>query len=179
MAGGQFPPGVAVFRGPVEDVLRDNGLEILDVAEAGLGFGKMEQLAEDQAVAVGVVVIEGDDVGAVPLRQAVAGLQHLRMQEIVAVQEDEIPSLRQLDGLVAGDADAGVRQMQHPEAAIFRRETVHQRARSVRAPVVGADGFPVREGLGLQAPQTAVQEPDRVEGGDDDGEIGHRRTNVR
>ena len=139
----------------------------------------MQELPEDHAVAVGVVIIEGDDVGTVPLRQPVADLQHLRVQEIVAVQADDVPPLRLPDGLVAGDADAGVREMEDPEAGVFRREPVHLRARAVHAAVVGADGLPVPEGLGLQAPQAAVHVARRVEGGDDDGEIGHRNTNVR
>ena len=83
-----------------------------------------------------MVVVDGHDVRAVPFRQSQADFHHLRVQEIVAVQEKDPVSRRHGHGIVPGGAHALVGLVGNPDTGVLLRETVQDFARAVLAAIV-------------------------------------------
>ncbi len=134
-----------------------------------------EDVADAAAGPVRTGVVVHQDVGLAGRVDAVGdGLERVRQQGVVAVEEDEVVAGGPGHPGVAGRAQPGVaRQVESGEAVVPAGVLVGDRPAGVGGAVVDHDDLVVLEGLGQYRVQTRVQIRLDPERGHDDGEPGH------
>ena len=95
------------------------------------------------------------------------------MQEIIAVHEKDVSAFRGLQCRIPRDAHPFIGLVDDPDPPVVGRAGIQQRSRTVGTSVIDTNGFPVFEGLRLQAPKTPSQKGLDIVRGYDDGNRRH------
>ena len=99
--------------------------------------------------------------------------QHVRAEEIVRIDEQDIGSGSDRDAGIPGAAEAAVPLMDDADVPVFRREGVAKRAGAIGGAVVDEDNLVIllRQILGQQAVDALIQERLDIVDRNDDGQF--------